>query len=93
MRSFYIAVFLLICQVSWGQTLSQLTKNERLKVSLSKDDTSKIKDLNKLGNLHMYLYIQYKRPENRDSMFLVYDQAMKIAGKLKRIKPIGRAAF
>lgn len=33
--------------------------------------------------MHMYLYIQYKRPESRDSMFLVYDQAMQVANRLK----------
>jgi two-component sensor histidine kinase len=86
MRRFLFALIMLFCQSGWGQTLSQLTRNERLKVSLSKDDTSKIRDLNKLGNMHMYLFIQYKRPENRDSMFLIYAQAMRIADKLKENK-------
>lgn len=79
----FFVMLIFVCPVVWGQTLSQLTKTERLNVLSSKDDTSRIRNLNKLGNMHMYLFVQYKRPENRDSMFLVYGQAMKVANNLK----------
>ncbi len=82
-RILFFVVSLFLCQVSFAQTLSQLTKQERLKVLLSENDTSKIRALTKLAKAHNYLFIQYKHPEHSDSTFLAYNMAMKIANAYK----------
>jgi len=82
-RILLFTCLLIICRQGWGQTLSQLTKNERLEVLSSKDDTSKIRSLNKLGNRHVVLFVQFKIPAYRDSTFLIYAKAKTIADGLK----------
>lgn len=79
----FFALTFFFCQASFAQTLSQLTKEERLNALLSKDDTSKIRALTKLAHAHNYLFIQYKHPENSDSTFMAYNKAMKVAYALK----------
>jgi two-component sensor histidine kinase len=82
-RVLFLIMLTIVCHETHGQTLPQATQKERLNISLSKDDTSRIRSLNKLGNKHMTLFVQYKSLRNRDSTFLVYDTAMRIANRLK----------